>query len=609
MKFCKIFSILVFVALSAVSCQNSKETYSRKVTQNETSQFTNDIKTYYFKVLDSAAFYIQQIDTLHSLKENKRSFLESRKWYKRAEPLLIAYDYENYLSLNAPNLLKIEMEDYTEIKKTKPKSYQVLEEYLFGEDTIDAKELHRVYSYLKARIPFIRKNHILIRQKDRHHLKMIRDAIVTIATKGITGFDSPMLVNSLDEAIYNYETLQKVIDIYKQAFKDASLYNDWKEEIQNTIAYLKVGDFETFDRYEFIKKHTNSQLELVNRTVTDWDISLSTSRTLNPKVTNLFAANFFNKKMFAPPHAPEITTENIALGKSLFNDKTLSKTGTVSCATCHIKEKAFTDGFAKAVGSNGKKLERNSPTLSYALFQKKFFYDGRSGDLEGQIVNVTNNENEFHIDLNDMSERVKNNKEYKTRFDSIYDGKLTDFTIRNAIANYIRSLAPFNSKFDKNMQGLENTLTLDEKEGFNLFMGKAACATCHFPPTFNGTVPPKFNETEFENLGITKNVDFKNPVLDEDPGLYHPFKVEEKRGFFKTSTVRNVSKTAPYMHNGTFASLEEVLDFYNFGGGAGMGLDVPYQTLPSDSLHLNTKEKAAIIAFIKTLTDTDYIGN
>ena len=606
MKFCKIFPVLIFAIIICFSCKKSEETYSKKVTQTETSEFTDDIKTYYFQVLDSAAFFIKKLDTLNTLKINQKYFLESRKWYKKAEPLLIAYDYENYLSLNAPNLLKVEMEDYTEIKKIKPKSYQVLEEYLFGEDTIDAKELHRVYSYLQARIPYIRKNHILIRQKDRHHLKMMRDAIVNVATKGITGFDSPMLANSLNEAIYNYETIEKIIEFYEEAFADASLYSKWKEEIKNTITYLKAGDFDTFDRYQFIKKHTNKQLELVNKTALDWNIALNNSRALNPKANNLFATDFFNKKMFAPPHAPKITAENIALGKELFNDKLLSKTGTVSCATCHIKEKAFTDGFAKAIGSNGKKLERNTPTLTYALYQKTFFYDGRSSDLEAQIVNVTNNKNEFHIDLGEMEKKVKNNIAYKAKFDTIYGGKLTDFTIRNAIANYIRSLAPFNSKFDKNMQGLENTLTIEEKNGFNLFMGKAACATCHFPPTFNGTVPPKFNETEFENLGITKTADFNHPILDEDPGLFYPFEVEERRGFFKTATVRNIELTAPYMHNGAFTTLEEVVSFYNFGGGAGMRLDVPYQTLPADSLHLTKKESNAIVAFMKTLTDETY---
>ncbi len=608
MKLYKLSISLVTLLLFFIfSCKKQEEKLISKTISNSTeSMFNEDIRAYYFQTLDSASYYIKKVDTTNTLSINQAYFLESRKWYKKLEPLLIAYDYENYLSMNGPNLLKVEIDDYTDIKKLKPKSYQVLEEYLYGEDSIPNKELYRVYNYLQVRIPYIRKNHAIYRQYDRHHLKMIRDAIVNIATKGITGFDSPMLANSLKEAIYNYESIQHIISLYKTSFNNSELYNNWFDEINNCIQTLEKGDFDTFDRYSFIKYHTNRQLELINKIAKDWKVELSKSRPLNPTSTNVFSESFFNKKMFAPPHSPEISNERIALGEALFNDKSLSGPGTVSCATCHIKEKAFTDGNKLAIGLNGKPLQRNSPTLSYAVYQKTFFYDGRGDELEGQIVGVTNNKNEFHIDLKTFSEKVKNNPKYKIQFDSLYAGNVNNRNVRNAIATYIRSLTPFNSKFDRNMQNLENTLTEEEILGFNLFMGKAACATCHFPPTFHGTVPPKFDETEFENLGVTKTANFKKPVLDDDPGLFYPYEVEEKRGFFKTSTVRNIELTAPYMHNGVFETLEQVLEFYNLGGGQGMGLDVPYQTLPSDPLELEKNEMNAIIAFMKTLTDQSY---
>lgn len=600
-----VFNLFILV----ISCVKEERKLAKKTSSTNESMFNEDIRQYYFKTLDSAAYYIKKIDTLNTIDANKNYFLESRKWYKRAEPLLIAYDYENYGSINAPNLLKIELDDYTEIKKLQPKSYQVLEEYLFSEDVVTPSELYRVYSYLQVRIPFIRKNHIIFKQKDNHHLKMIRDAVITVATKGITGFDSPVLSNSLAEAKYTYETIEIIFNYYKNAFKDKMLYASWEKEIKNTISFLTDSNFDNFNRYQFIKNHTNKQLELITKTAKDWEINLSNSRTLNPDATNIFSSNFFNKKMFSPPHSPKITPERVALGKALFNDKTLSKSGVMSCATCHIKEKAFTDGFKVALGSNGKPLERNTPTLAYALYQKTFFYDGRAGGLESQIVNVANNKDEFHIDLDQIEAIVQQNPYYKTQFETLYKGKITNFNVRNAIATYIRSLAPFNSKFDRNMQGIESTITNDEIKGFNLFMGKAACATCHFPPTFNGTVPPKFNETEFENLGVTKTDNFKNTVLDDDAGLFYPFEVEERRSFFKTSTVRNAAVTGPYMHNGVYKTLDKVLEFYNKGGGSGMGLKVPYQTLPSDTLGLNEEEIKSIIAFINSLTDAEYQKN
>ncbi|TMM57489.1 methylamine utilization protein [Maribacter algarum] len=597
---------LILVLLILLSCKKEEKKLALSTTTNAASVFNSSIRNHYFKTLDSAAYYIQKVDTINVLDENKINFLRSRKWYKKAEPMLMAYDYENYLSMNAPNLLKVEIDDYQDIKVLKPKSYQVLEELLYAEEGFENKEMHFVAEYLKVRIPYIRKNHILIQQRDRHHLKMIRDAIVNIATKGITGFDSPMLANSLQEAIYNYETIREILSIYEPGFTSKALYLSWLAEIEATTANLKDGDFDNFDRFSFIKNHTNRQLDLINKTAEDWGVILNTSRALNPTSNNLFDKDFFNMKLFSAPHSPEITDERVELGQTLFNDKSLSSSGTISCATCHHKEKVFTDGLKKARGINNEELQRNTPTLAYAVYQKSMFYDGRATGLEDQIVNVVNDENEFHLDLNTMEERIKSNADYVKQFDSLYEGKISNLNARHAIATYIRSLAPFDSKFDRNMKGLEETLTEKEVLGFNLFMGKAACATCHFPPTFNGTVPPKYMETEFENLGVPKNASFEHPILDQDPGQYDPYEVEEKRNFFKTSTVRNIELTSPYMHNGVYETLDEVITFYNVGGGQGMGLDVPYQTLPSDSLHLSERESKALIAFMKTLTDKEF---
>jgi len=602
----KYFLSAILLLLITSSCKEEEKLLALSTSDSNQSMFNEAIRNHYFQTLDSAAFYIQKLDTLNPLEENRANFLKSREWYKRLEPMLMAYDYQNYLSMNAPNLLKVEIDDYTDIKVIKPKSYQVLEELLYADEGFQNKDVEYVIEYLKVRIPYIRRNHILIKQRDRHHLKMIRDAIVNVATKGITGFDSPMLANSLNEAIYNYETLKAVIDIYKSAFTSQELYHSWVKEIEVTIADLKRGDFDSFDRYAFIKNHTNKQLELVNATALDWSIVLNTSRPLNPLATNLFQKDFFNIKQFSVPHAPEISEERIALGEMLFNDASLSSTGMISCATCHHKAKAFTDGLKKARGIADVELQRNTPTLTYAVYQKTMFYDGRATGLEDQIVNVVNDTNEFHMDLNTLEQRIKENPMYVQQFDSLYSGQISNRNARHAIATYIRSLAPFDSKFDRNMQGIEETLTAQELLGFNLFMGKAACATCHFPPAFNGTVPPKYMESEFENLGVPQNSSFKHPILDEDPGQYYPYKVEEKRNFFKTSTVRNVELTAPYMHNGVYETLEEVVNFYNLGGGQGMGLDVPYQTLPPDSLHLTDNESKALVAFMKTLTDKQF---
>ena len=143
-----------------------------------------------------------------------------------------------------------------------------------------------------------------------------------------------------------------------------------------------------------------------------------------------------------------------------------------------------------------------------------------------------------------------------------------------------------------------------EKRGFNLFMGKAKCATCHFLPLFNGLVPPEFTETESEILGTPATKDTLQPVLDKDKGKINFTKSAVHEFAFKTPSLRNIELTSPYMHNGVFDTLEEVMDFYNKGGGSGLKIAPTYQTLPSDKLNLSKKEISDIIAFMKTLTDT-----
>ncbi|CAF3357083.1 unnamed protein product [Rotaria sp. Silwood2] len=154
------------------------------------------------------------------------------------------------------------------------------------------------------------------------------------------------------------------------------------------------------------------------------------------------------------------------------------------------------------------------------------------------------------------------------------------------------------------MRGQTAVIDPSVKRGFNLFMGKAQCGSCHFPPTYFGTVPPFYGTSESEVLGVTKKFDTIHPVLDDDIGRFKMFELEQFRHAIKISTVRNADLTAPYMHNGGFKTLDEVIEFYNRGGGAGLGLNVPNQTLPSTKLNLSKQDKKDIVSFIKALTDT-----
>ncbi|UII26621.1 methylamine utilization protein [Fulvivirga maritima] len=571
------------------------------------SENSNDLKD--FEAVEQT--YVLQLDsTIHFLKalknsENetaiKENFLIAKKYFKKAEPILGFIEMENYKTLNGPNLLKVEEEDLTDIKKITPKSFQVLEENIFTDSNIDKEHIHQVVDFLANRLTLIKNNTDLSTYKDYHFLWLLRNSIIRTATLGITGFDSPALSQSMDEAQIVYNSLNNYLAFFKDHFHDKSLFEEWKKEISNTVAMLSDGDFNTFDRFQFIKQHTEYQLHLWNKTCKDWNTNFPFSLAINNDAPGLFSDKTFSIAYFADHAVPEEKDSISALGKMLFYDTNLSDNNSLSCASCHKASLAFTDGEKTGLGIHRKPVKRNTPTLYYAGLQKAFFYDNRTGNIEGQISDVVNNKDEFHSDLAALEKKVKSDPQYKEQFSSIYKNGITQNNIRHAIATYIRSLAPFNSKFDRNMRGEEASLTKEEMLGFNLFMGKAACATCHFPPLFNGTVPPDFRESEMEALGTPKTA--SNKTLDTDLGRYEIFKTEERKHFFKTPTIRNIAYTAPYMHNGVYDSLEQVMDFYNVGGGIGMGFKLEHQTLPEDSLHLSDQEQQAIIAFMKTLSD------
>ena len=581
---------MCLLLLSTLGCEKEE-----KITT--ISSTNKKIKTFYTSELNSCITLLDSISILKKIEDNISLYIKARKHFKKIEPILASIDKNNYKSLNAPNILQVQEEDLTDIKIRNPFGFQVIEE-LLHESKIDTLQLQRTLLITSSRLKLIKKN-AYINLKDYHIIWLVRDQIIRIATTGITGFDSPVLGTSLLESQYTYKTLITLIDFFQDRFTSKEVYANLIASFQNAIKILD-HDFDSFDRYTFIKEHTDKQLKLLIETQEDWKVAFPFEMAISNNATALFSPNTINVFYFTD-HKNDTTylKQKELFGKELFNDKTLSKNYTMACASCHIKDLAFTDGKKTF---NSRQI-RNSPTLTYAAYQQSFFMDARTGSLEGQIVGVANNHNEFNLPMDSIVNRVKKNPKYKLLLASLYRSKKLDFNIRHAIASYIRKLSPFNSKFDNNINKKENTLTNQEKKGFNLFMGKAVCATCHFPPLFNGTVPPNFMDTELELIGVPEKNDTINAVISTDPGRYNIFHTKERKGFFKTPTVRNIAKTAPYMHNGVYKNLEAVLDFYNRGGGKGIGIYEEYQTLPFDELNLTKEEQNMIISFMKTLTD------
>ncbi|GEN65496.1 cytochrome-c peroxidase [Chryseobacterium rhizosphaerae] len=535
-------------------------------------------------------------------KKLQEKFEELRKTYKKMEWAVEYFLPHSARFINGPALPEIEMDEHTEIE---PEGLQVLEEMLYPYDQGNKEEVIRFLKKLINKSNTIETNFQVITVSRDQVFDALRQEVFRISSLGISGFDTPISGTFLKEIPYS---LQGVKQTLQQISTDQSKNKALKSilnEIDTASEILKKNtDKNTFDYVNFIPDHFNKitslLLDFKNQEKIP-DVEVTTA--LHKNAATFFSKNAFNPNAFTPGKEFAFSNEKAALGQQLFNDKMLSNNNNRSCTTCHIPEKAFTDGLAKSMSLENSELSRNAPSLNYAGFQHGQFWDMRKDDLEGQSSDVISNKEEMHGDLNVILAKINQDKKYQTAFTKIYHSQKTEaWQLQNVLASYIRSLAKFNADFDEYMRGNKSAMTAHQKRGFNLFVGKAQCAICHFIPLFNGTVPPTFKKTEQEVLGVAVNGD--NTTFDNDlgRGKFHET-VATLQHSFKTPTLRNINKTAPYMHNGGYKTLKEVMNFYNKGGGKGVGFKVDNQTLSDAPLQLTDQEMDDIIEFMKALDD------
>lgn len=532
----------------------------------------------------------------------QEKFEELRKTYKKMEWAVEYFLPHSARFINGPALPEIEMDEHTEIEA---EGLQVLEEMFYPYNKTNKEEVIRFLNKLINKSNTIKTNFEAITVSKDQVFDALRLEVFRISSLGISGFDTPVSGTFLKEMPYSLEGVKQTLQqISTEQSKDKAL-KSIISEINSAIGVLKKNtDKNTFDYVNFIPDHLNKITFLLlefKKQEKIPDVEVTTA--LNKNAPTFFAINAFNPDAFTPGKEYTYSEEKAALGKKLFNDKILSNNNTRSCATCHIPEKAFTDGLPKSMSLENSELSRNAPSLNYAGFQHGQFWDMRKDDLEGQSSDVISNKEEMHGDLNLILAKINQHKEYQSAFEKIYHSPKTEvWQLQNVLASYIRSLAGFNSDFDHYMRGNKSAMNESQKRGFNLFVGKAQCAICHFVPLFNGTVPPVFKKTEQEVLGVAVNGE--NKTFDEDPGRgkFHET-VASLQHSFKTPTLRNINKTAPYMHNGGYRTLREVMDFYNKGGGKGIGFTIENQTLSDTPLQLTNQEIEDIIEFMKALDD------
>ena len=292
--------------------------------------------------------------------------------------------------------------------------------------------------------------------------------------------------------------------------------------------------------------------------------------------------------------ADEATITKATLGKKLFSEKILSKDSSVSCASCHNPNLAFADTLARSIGINGNETKRNTPSVLNMKFRPYFYYDGRAATLAQQSLMPIAHEFEMGLPIVQAVERLNKNVRYKKLFLQVYNALPNATNLGASFEAYEKTLETVNSKYD-DWANDKATFTTAEERGRKLFIGeKAKCFDCHFGDDFTGD--------EFKNIGLY------NGNFLTDSGRYLITKNESDLGKFKVPGLRNVAATAPYMHNGMFATLEEVLRYYNNPKGF-FPHQVNIDTTFNKPLNLSAKEQSDIIAFLKTLTDKAYRKN
>lgn len=305
-----------------------------------------------------------------------------------------------------------------------------------------------------------------------------------------------------------------------------------------------------------------------------------------------------------PEQNPQ-TPAKIELGKKLFFDRRLSGDGTMSCATCHDPNQGYSDGLEISLNYPTTRNWRNSPTLIGVAFQKFLFHDGRASSLEEQALFPMMSAFEMNQNLDFMEEEIRAVPEYVAEFTEVFgDGDVTREHIAMAIAAFERSLVSRDAPLDRYLNGdIKNALSPEALQGYKIFTGKGKCTECHYGENLA--------DDRFHVLNVQENPEhLKDPriaatrrfvakvyhfeeyrTLAEDPGRYLITKDRQDWKAFRTPTLREIAMTAPYMHNGIYATLDEVVEFFNAGGGKGNTVLKP--------LHLTPAEKDQLRVFLE----------
>jgi len=591
-KYLPIIACFTFTLMAYWGCQSKP---SPNAIFEAKALFNKDLATF-TQLVDGDL--VQLAERSNHQDSLQKTFLACRVAYKKIEHFTEYFFPTTSRLVNGPALPEYELE---ENKAFEPGGLQVIEELIFPFDTTKRQELLREIKKMRVEL---RRYDELWKATDfteAHLFDAVRLQLFRNITLGISGFDTPICQTAIPELAVSLQSLGRYVALFEG---DKSPQIDALFQKAATFTARQV-DFNHFDRLKF----TTDFINPLTSQLLDYQNELGFKpfdelRALRSDAKTLFDANVFNADYYVAEASSFGNIAKVTLGRKLFYDNILSANNTRNCGSCHQPSRAFTDGRTKSANLTGGSIARNAPTILYAALQKSQFHDQRVSSLEAQTQDVIQNRDEMHGSLPEACDKLQKNAEYVALFKKAFPKmqNINPYHIMNGLASYERSLMPFNSRFDHYMRGQQAALNGTEKRGFNIFMGKGKCGICHFAPIFNGTVPPQFSKSESEVIGIMTAPMSKKLDADLGKGRSYPTLPDLKYAF-KIPTVRNVALTAPYMHNGAYRTLEEVIEFYNHGGAAGLGLELPNQTLPADHLNLTKQEKADLVAFMHALSD------
>ncbi len=564
------------------------------------------------RLINNIVLLSKEVEKKNFNVDSARSYLKiCREEYKSIEPFVIYFLPGDARQINRVIIPEIEEDDEVSAYVV-PHGFQYIESMLYGDSATMLRkkiveETDHVYS-LAARLS---ESVSYMEIRDRDVFEALQMQLIRQFMLGLINFETPFSRSGVSESVATLKYYKEFFEKVFQVISDRSGFQDMYASIDSAVNFLQHagngGEQDYFRFYSEFYIPLSGQLENArSRYATD---NFYNTTAINYQVRSVFDPQAFNSYFFLPAKQLSSPAEVAELGRTLFFDPALSANNLRACASCHQPGRAFTDGLPLSQSFEpGKSLSRNAPTIVNAVLQKRLFHDGRAFTFEDQAGQVMSNPLEMHNDFSQVAVKLKSSPGYRewfrTAFRNTEDTIITGKSILYAIAEYERSLTSLNSRFDRTISGRAMLMTQEEKEGFNIFMGKGECASCHFIPLFNGVMPAEYVDTEWEIIGVPSRDKLSRPQLDSDIGRAGVVNVEIFRHAFKIPTLRNIEITGPYMHNGVFRTLEEVIEFYNVGGGAGLGYDVPNQTLSPEPLKLSEDEKFKLLLFLKTLTDT-----